>query len=265
MTGLDRATARIVTAGLEECEEVIEQGLATFLDVGSALIRIRDARLYRQEYATFDVYCMTRWGFSDRRARHLMEAAQVGTMVPVENERQARELVPLLAEPERLAIAWQQVVDETGGKPTAAALRSAVRPSPTSPASASAAATAAQSASTNAGEPATPEEFLAQRDTSEVLSPEDWQAQPEPNPLAAARAEVARQPAMVATAGIDYLRKARKAFEAAGTSAAIVADLDNDNLVDRTGDWLHELDATLPLLNDLTTRLRRRNLRSVKP
>lgn len=135
----------------------------------------------------------------------------------------------------------------------------------TSPASAPAAATAAQPASTDAGEAATPEEFLAQREPGNVLSPEDWQAQPEPNPLAAARAEVARQPAMVATAGIDYLRKARKAFEAAGTSAAIVADLDNDNLVDRTGDWLHELDATLPLLNDLTTRLRRRNLRSVKP
>lgn len=34
-------------------EEVIDRGLATFIEVGQALLAIRDRRLYRMAYATF--------------------------------------------------------------------------------------------------------------------------------------------------------------------------------------------------------------------
>jgi hypothetical protein len=80
---------------LAECEEVIERGLATFIEVGAALLQIRDERLYLETHKTFDDYCRERWDFTDRRARQLMTAAEVGTIVPVANEAQARELVPL--------------------------------------------------------------------------------------------------------------------------------------------------------------------------
>jgi hypothetical protein len=89
---------------------------------------------------------------------------------------------------------------------------------------------------------------------------------PPVNPLAAARAEVAKQPAMLAGKGIERLRTARLTFEAAGSPAEVIADLVNDGLdVDRGHDWLAELDITLPLLNDFAAALRRRNLRSVRP
>jgi len=79
---------------LAECEAVIERGLATFVEVGAALLEIRGHRLYRETHATFEDYCRERWSFTDRRARYLMEAAEIGTMVPnVGNERQARALV----------------------------------------------------------------------------------------------------------------------------------------------------------------------------
>jgi hypothetical protein len=36
-----------------ECEAVLQRGLATFIEVGAALLRIRDGRLYRDTHKTF--------------------------------------------------------------------------------------------------------------------------------------------------------------------------------------------------------------------
>ena len=41
---------------LERCEVVIRQGLETFIEVGQALMTIRDKRLYRIEFGTFEDY-----------------------------------------------------------------------------------------------------------------------------------------------------------------------------------------------------------------
>lgn len=45
-----------------QLESTIEAGLKTFVEVGSALMEIRDSRLYRQEFGTFEDYCRERWG-----------------------------------------------------------------------------------------------------------------------------------------------------------------------------------------------------------
>jgi len=127
---------------LTECEAVIERGLRTFVEVGEALLRIRDERLYRETHGTFEDYCRERWGFTDRRARHLMGAAEVvadlptGTVVP--NEAVARELAPLRDEPEQLREAWSEAVEQHGPAPTAAQVREVIRgtgaPAPALPA-----------------------------------------------------------------------------------------------------------------------------------
>lgn len=102
---------------LAECEAVIERGLKTFIDVGNALLEIRDSRLYRGEFGTFDDYCRDRWGFSKPRATQLIQAAQViDTLqngnncyqIPV-NEAQARPLTSL--PPDEQIRVWQQAVD----------------------------------------------------------------------------------------------------------------------------------------------------------
>jgi hypothetical protein len=84
---------------LRDLEGIIERGLQTFVEVGAALTLIREQGLYRTSHPTFDEYCKERWGWSDRRARQLMEASEVvgtlaetGTIVPPENEAQAREV-----------------------------------------------------------------------------------------------------------------------------------------------------------------------------
>lgn len=112
---------------LEACEAVIAAGLATFIEVGNALTEIASGKLYRaQGFKTFEEYCAQRWEFSDRRARQLMEAAEIGTMVPISNERQARALAPLKAEPERMAEVVDAATKAAGREPTAKELEDRV-------------------------------------------------------------------------------------------------------------------------------------------
>lgn len=60
-----------------ECEEVIERGMETFLEVGGALLAIREGRLYRERFGTFEEYCQKRWEMTARRARQLCAATEV--------------------------------------------------------------------------------------------------------------------------------------------------------------------------------------------
>jgi hypothetical protein len=97
---------------LAEQETIIERGLETFVEVGAALMHIRESRLYRAEYATFEDYCQDRWGMVASRARQLIGAAQVaGNLESVTtgngpaSERQTRPLTSL--EPDDQRLAWQ--------------------------------------------------------------------------------------------------------------------------------------------------------------
>ena len=46
----------------------------SFLEVGMTLKEIRDKRLYRQQYDTFEEYCARRWELSRPRSYQLCEA-----------------------------------------------------------------------------------------------------------------------------------------------------------------------------------------------
>lgn len=127
---LDRSEAGRLAA----CEARIERGLATFVDVGQALLEVRDGRLYRAEHGTFEGYCRERWGMSRQRAGQLIDASEVvGVMTTIvdtpapRNEAVARELAPLRTDPPRLREAWTAAVEEHGPEPTAAQVRGKVR------------------------------------------------------------------------------------------------------------------------------------------
>lgn len=109
---------------LAECEAIVERGIETFLEVGTALLKIRDGRLYRQTFGTFEDYCRVRWGMSRIHAHRMIEAAQVAENVlpigntPPSSESQLRPLVRL--EPEQQREAYKRAVDlAPNGKPTA--------------------------------------------------------------------------------------------------------------------------------------------------
>ena len=44
----------------------------TFIEVGKALLAIRDAKLYRKTHKTFEAYCRDRWEMSRPRAYQLI-------------------------------------------------------------------------------------------------------------------------------------------------------------------------------------------------
>lgn len=122
----DILTASESTA-LAEHEAVIERGIQTFYEVGMALADIRDRKLYRADYGTFEEYAQQRWNMSRTRAYELMSAsaivsaiADTETPAPA-NEGQARAL-SRVPEPERAAV-WAETVERTDGRPTAAAVR----------------------------------------------------------------------------------------------------------------------------------------------
>jgi len=109
-------------AALAECERVIERGLKTFIEVGDALARIRDERLYRETHATFEDYCRARWDFDASRARQLISAAKTVTLVTVggqpapASERVAREL---RRAGDKAPEVWAETVKEHGPAATA--------------------------------------------------------------------------------------------------------------------------------------------------
>lgn len=116
-------------AQLAEHEQVIERGLKTFIEVGTALADIRESRLYRATHQTFEAYLEERWQISRSYAHRMITAANVvlpigntGLPMPA-NEGQARALASV-PEPERADV-WRDAVDRTGGKPTAAAVKQA--------------------------------------------------------------------------------------------------------------------------------------------
>ncbi len=114
---------------LVELEAVIERGLTTFVEVGQALLVIRDERKYLETHQTFQDYCRERWGFSRIHAHRLIEAAEVVSVLPIGNtpnrESQARELARL-PEPEAVREVWAEVTEEHGDAVTAADVRQAV-------------------------------------------------------------------------------------------------------------------------------------------
>lgn len=89
-------------SALAECETVIERGKQVFIEVGEALQRIRDDRLYRETHGTFESYCQEKWGLGKVRAFQIREASKaVGNLKKLkifnlpQNEAQAAPLAKL--------------------------------------------------------------------------------------------------------------------------------------------------------------------------
>lgn len=63
----------------------VDRSMVSWIDAGKALLELRfgpdgkgPQRLYRERYKTFEAFILDKWGFTDRRARQLMESADTG-------------------------------------------------------------------------------------------------------------------------------------------------------------------------------------------
>jgi hypothetical protein len=119
---------------LTRLEAIIERGLETFLEVGTALLKIREVKLYRRDYKTFADYCRGRWGKSRGEAYRLIDAVEVASnikMSPIgdiqelpKTENVVRPLVSLTPEDQRAA--WTEACNKANGHPTAEQVKQAV-------------------------------------------------------------------------------------------------------------------------------------------
>ena len=87
---------------LSACESSIGTLRLAFWAAGRALQIVRDGRLYRSAYASFDDYVEQRWDMQRSYAHKLIRAwplaARLHPMAPGINEGQIRELLPVAAE-----------------------------------------------------------------------------------------------------------------------------------------------------------------------
>lgn len=120
----------VVSNRLVELEGVIDRGRRSFIEVGLALLEIRDGRLYKERgYRSFDDYVGDHLGFQRSYAGHLIRGAQavteLGTTVPSlpTTERQARELARV---PEGQRVEVMRQVAESGRRLTAETIREVV-------------------------------------------------------------------------------------------------------------------------------------------
>ena len=71
-------------AELARYEGIVNEGLKSFIEVGEALDRIKQGRLYRETHRSFKAYVKKKWGFGDSRSRQIRGAAAFAKSVATE-------------------------------------------------------------------------------------------------------------------------------------------------------------------------------------
>jgi hypothetical protein len=107
----------------EQLELVIKSANDMNARAVQALTEIRDKRLYRNKYATFEDYCRLRWGHSRAQINREIAAAHVVEVLApigakIENESVARPLVGLTDE--QMVAAFEVAKEQAGDKPLTA-------------------------------------------------------------------------------------------------------------------------------------------------
>jgi hypothetical protein len=118
---------------LAACEDVIERGRMSFIEVGRALMEIKAAGLYRASHGTFEDYVKARWDMGRTYAYYAIEAADVAfTIVNAgsgpRTEGQVRPLLALRDRTDLLNEAWRLACEhaEFKDRPTGKEVRAAV-------------------------------------------------------------------------------------------------------------------------------------------
>ena len=113
---------------LDQLEEIITENLQGSFKLAAALVKIRDAELFKPEFTSFEEYCKKRWDYSRSYCHRLCEVDGVlsdlkelpKTVALPKNEAQARIFVNLEKD-ERIGLA-EKVAEEADDTELTAAL-----------------------------------------------------------------------------------------------------------------------------------------------
>jgi hypothetical protein len=107
------------SARLVALEKTIAAGQKTFVEVGIALAEIRDAKLYKSDFDTFEAYCRQKWQWDKSYCTRLINAAAVTKTVPIgtiQNEAQARQAAKIPAERRAVAVTKAKAKADSEGR-----------------------------------------------------------------------------------------------------------------------------------------------------
>ncbi|MCC5602145.1 hypothetical protein [Nostoc favosum] len=147
LTQEENPVTATITVTAVEIPELIEQEIRdrlhlerkverAFFEAGKALTELRDRRLYRSTHQTFEEYCRDRFSYTYRHVNYLIAGSKIvdnikmgtnssqnesqdemgtnSSQILPTSEVQVRPLTKL--EPSQQPEAWQQAVEEAGGK-----------------------------------------------------------------------------------------------------------------------------------------------------
>jgi hypothetical protein len=111
-------------AQLADLERTIDSGLLSFFEVGTALLKIREGKLFRISHKTFESYVADRFGIGRAHANRMMASVGVvknlspnGDILRCANEFCLRPLTRLAPEQQREV--WERAVEAAeNGRPT---------------------------------------------------------------------------------------------------------------------------------------------------
>ena len=114
-------------------DAIVMMGCRSFADVGLALAQIRDHRLYRNDFRSFEDYCRAKCEYGRNDVDRMISAAQLFAHLMTicqqcqpEHESQVRPLIGL--SPDQAAAAWGKAVEMAHGRRvTARVVKDAVK------------------------------------------------------------------------------------------------------------------------------------------
>jgi len=127
------------TADFERLDKLVRDGMAAFIEVGTALAEIHERKLWKAGgHDTWEGYCREKLGMSKPYVHRLVTASgialELAESLPIGNdspqilpatESQVRPL-QRLGDPQQRLHAWEMAVGKAGGQPTAKAVSNAV-------------------------------------------------------------------------------------------------------------------------------------------
>jgi hypothetical protein len=105
--------------------------MKSFIVVGNALITIRNRKLYREQFQSFNEYCTARWGIGKSYAGYLKSGFTVATNLSVPDDHPGGQLCPpceiqpvhekqirplSTLEPAQQCEVWEEAVRSADGK-----------------------------------------------------------------------------------------------------------------------------------------------------
>lgn len=106
---------------LNELEKIIEEGISEFLQVGYALLRIRDQNLYLPNFPDFETYYQKRWGYTQFQIESRLASALISETIVSDQKPKYIQHFKVLEEVEDVSLRnkiWDEAIARYGNPTT---------------------------------------------------------------------------------------------------------------------------------------------------